>query len=134
MIYHCVRLKMKEGVTKDQVDPMLKQLHKMGTEIPSVMSYCVGPDIGGEFDYAAVFAVQNLEGFKAYMDSSIHRKADDLGLPFAADMIFFDVTDEQDQTIGTQILEMHQQRIKEDPGLAKLVQGLESYSGAREAA
>lgn len=133
MIYHCVRLKMKEGVTKDQVDPMLRQLHKMGTEIPSVVSYCVGPDIGGDFDYAALFAVQNLEGFEAYMDSPIHRKADDLGLPYAADMIFYEVTDEQDETLGEKMLAMHQQRIKDDPELAKLVQGLKSYAGKMQA-
>jgi len=92
-----------QALREPKVEPVLKQLHKMGTEIPVIVTYCVGRDVGGDFDYGATFVVKNIDDYKTYMHSPIHRKVDDLGLPLVADMVSFDITDEQDETIPDQI-------------------------------
>lgn len=130
MIFHTIRFQLKDGVRQEQVDPVLQQLHKMGTEIPTVQSYCVGRDVGGDFDYGATFVVNNIDDYKTYMHSPIHRKVDDLGLPLVADMVSFDITDDADPSIADQIKTIHKERFANDPELAKLVQGLKSYSGS----
>jgi hypothetical protein len=45
MIFHSIRFALKKGVTQEQLDRALEQLHKMGTEIPVIQTYCVGRDI-----------------------------------------------------------------------------------------
>ena len=130
MIFHSIRFQLKESVTPEQLDPVLKQLHKMGTEIPVIQTYCVGRDIGGDFDYGATFVVKNIDDYKTYMHSPIHRKVDEIGLPLVVDMVSFDVTDKEDPTIPDQIKAIHKERFESDPALAKLVQGLKSYSGS----
>lgn len=130
MIFHTIRFKLKDGTAQEQVEPVLQQLHKMGTEIPVIATYCVGRDVGGDFDYGATFVVKNIDDYKTYMHSPIHRKVDDLGLPLVADMVSFDITDEQDASIPDQIKTIHKERFENDPALAELVQGLKSYSGS----
>lgn len=130
MIFHSIRFQLKDGVTQEQVEPVLNQLRKMGSEIPVVQNYCVGRDVGGNFDYGATFVVNNIDDYKTYMHSPIHRKVDDLGLPLVADMVSFDITDDQDPSINDQIKTIHKERFENDPALAKLVQGLKSYSGS----
>jgi hypothetical protein len=133
MIFHSIRFKLKPDVTPEQLDPVLKQLHKMGREIPSIVTYCVGRDIGGEFDYGATFVTRDIDGYQEYMHSPIHRKVDDLGLPLVDNMVSYDVTDDEDPDIAERIGSIHKQRFEGDPELSQLVGGLSSYSGSGRA-
>lgn len=60
MIFHTIRFQLKDGVTQDQVEPVLQQLHKMGTEIPVIGTYCVGRDVCGDFNYGAYFKCERV--------------------------------------------------------------------------
>jgi len=42
MIFHSIRFELKNGVTQEQLDRALKQLHKMGTEIPELAGLVSG--------------------------------------------------------------------------------------------
>ncbi|WP_207478402.1 Dabb family protein [Arenibaculum pallidiluteum] len=130
MIFHSIRFQLREGVTQAQLDPVLKQLHKMGSEIPVIVTYCVGRDVGGDFDYGATFVVRNIDAYKTYMHSPIHRKVDEIGLPLVENMVSYDITDEADPTIAEQIALIHKERFAGDKALADLVGGLKSYSGS----
>ena len=130
MIFHSIRFELKDGVRQEDVDATLQQLHRMGKEIPAVQAYCVGRDVGGDFDYGATFVIRNIEDYETYMHSPIHRKVDDLGLPLVRNMVSYDITDDPDPGIPDQIARIHKERFAGDQGLAKLVGTLDSYSGS----
>jgi hypothetical protein len=126
MIYHSIRFQLKQGVQPDQVERVLEQLRKMGREIETVESYCVGRDIGGDFDFGATFVLKDIEGYKTYMHSPIHRKVDEIGLPLVENMVSYDITDDKEASIADQIAQIHKERFEGDKDLANLVGGLKS--------
>ena len=130
MIFHSIRFQLKRNAPADAVAAVLKQLQRMGREIPGVEMYCVGRDIGGDFDYGATFVVKDIESYRTYMHSPIHRQVDEIGLPLVENMISYDISDDADETISAQIALIHRQRFESDPGLSQLVSGLKSYSGS----
>lgn len=130
MIFHIARYKLKPDAPKEDVNAAVAQLHKMGKEIAPVRSYCVGPDIGGEFDLAAVFVLETIEDYETYMRSPIHRKVDEMGLPLLDKMVSFDITDDGDPAVADKIADIHKKRFEGDQGLTDLVTGLSSYSGS----
>jgi hypothetical protein len=130
MIFHTIRCKLKASVDPVAAEAAIRQLHKMGQEIPVVQSYCVGPDIGGDFDLGATFVLKNIEDYEVYMHSPIHRQTDEIGLPLLENMVSFDITDDPDPTIGEQIGRIHKERFEGDKSLTDLISGLGSYAGS----
>jgi Stress responsive A/B Barrel Domain len=130
MIVHIVRFTLKPDAPKDQVDLAFEQLHKQGREINAVQSFVVGRDFGGEFDYGAMYIMKDIEGYREYMMSPIHRKSDEIGLPIVEKFISMDITDDKDPAIGDKIAEIHRIRFENDPALVALVQNLSSYEGS----
>ena len=130
MITHIVRFTLKPNAPKDQVDLAFESLRKQGREIKAVQLFCVGRDFGGEFDYGAVYVVKDIEGYREYMMSPIHRKSDEIGLPVVDKFISMDITDDEDPAIGEKIAEIHRNRFANDPALAGLVASLTSYEGS----
>ncbi len=128
MIAHIVRFTLKPNTPKDQVDRAFEQLRKQGREIKAVQLFVVGRDFGGEFDYGAMYIMKDLEGYREYMMSPIHRKSDEIGLPVVDKFISMDITDDKDPAIGDKITEIHRNRFAHDPALAKLVENL-GYAG-----
>jgi hypothetical protein len=49
------------------------------------------------------------------MMSAIHRKSDEIGLPFV-EFISMDITDDKDPSIGDKIQEIHRYRFENDLG------------------
>ena len=130
MIAHVVRFTLKPNASKDQVDLAFEQLRKQGREINAVQLFVVGRDFGGEFDYGAMYIMKDIEGYREYMMSPIHRKSDEIGLPVVDKFISMDITDDKDPAIGDKIAEIHRNRFAHDPALAKLVENLGSYEGS----
>jgi len=130
MIAHVVRFTLKPNAPKDQVDLAFEQLRKQGREINAVQLFVVGRDFGGEFDYGAMYIMKDIEGYREYMMSPIHRKSDEIGLPLVDKFISMDITDDKDPAIGDKIAEIHRNRFENDPALAALVQNLTSYQGS----
>jgi hypothetical protein len=130
MIVHIVRFTLKPDAPNDQVDLAFEQLRKQGREINAVQSFIVGRDFGGESDYGAMYVLKDIEGYREYMMSPIHRKSDEIGLPIVDKFISMDITDDKDPAIGDKIAEIHRNRFENDPALVALVQNLSSYEGS----
>ena len=130
MIYHSIRISVKPDAPGEQVEAALELLRRMGREIEAVESWCVGRDFGGEFDYGAMFALKDIEAYRAYMLAPLHRLTDEAGLPVVDKMISQDLTDDEDPAIGDKIREIHRGRFENDPALLGLIKDLGSYKGS----
>lgn len=130
MIHHITRLTLRLDAPADKVAEALESLRNQGRVIPSVVSFVVGRDIGGEFEWGATYVIEDLDGYWEYLKHPAHRHTDEIGLPLVDKFVSFDVTDDEDPEITTKIALLHQRRYEEDPALAQLVSDLASYSGA----
>ncbi|MFC7937599.1 Dabb family protein [Streptomyces sp. NPDC057387] len=130
MIHHQIRLAMRPDAPRDQVDEALEMLRRMGREIEAVTYWSVGRDVGGDFDYGALFALEDVEGYRAYMHAPLRRRVDEIGLPLVRRMVSHDLTDDEDPATGDLIRQIHAERFAGDPALVALIQGLGSYEGS----
>jgi hypothetical protein len=130
MIYHTVRFTLRPGMPTEKVEEALESLRNQGRIIPSVSSFVVGRDIGGEFTWGATYVIEDLDGYWEYLKHPAHRHTDEIGLPLVDKFVSFDVTDDEDPQIAEKIAELHRRRYEEDPALAKLVSDLASYTGS----
>ncbi|MFC4054676.1 Dabb family protein [Actinomadura syzygii] len=130
MIYHQIRIAMKPDVPADKVEHALDLLRQLGRELDAVEFFLVGRDIGGEFDYGAMYALKDVDAYRTYMYAPLHRRIDAVGLPLVADMISQDLTDDPDPEIGAKIAQVHADRFADHPELLELVEDLGSYQGS----
>ncbi|WP_431958001.1 Dabb family protein [Nocardia lijiangensis] len=130
MIYHGNRFTIKASATPEQVEEALESLRNQGRVIPSVKSFVVGPDYGGEYHYGAVFAIEDLEGYWEYLVHPAHLNTDRVGLPLVDKFVSFDITDDEDPRMADKIAELHQRRYDTMPDISKLVSDLGEYSGS----
>ncbi len=130
VIYHQIRLAMRPDAPRHKVDEALGLLRRMGQEIDAVEHWAVGRDIGGDFDYGALFVVKDIDAYRAYMHAPLHRQVDEIGLPLVRNMISQDLTDDEDPEIADKIRKIHADRFAGDPALAALIEGLGSYEGS----
>ncbi|WP_433432670.1 Dabb family protein [Nonomuraea sp. CA-141351] len=130
MIYHITRMTLRPGVPADKVEEAVESLRNQGRVIPSVISFVVGPDIGGEYEWGATYLIKDLDGYWTYLKHPSHRHTDEIGLPLVDKFVSFDITDDPDPQIAEKIAALHQRRYDEDPALAKLVSNLNSYTGS----
>ena len=63
MIFHVNRVTFRPEVSDRQRAEALDRLRRQGSEIDAVTSWGVGPDIGGDYEWGAVFAVVDLTGY-----------------------------------------------------------------------
>ncbi|MBV2364162.1 Dabb family protein [Streptomonospora nanhaiensis] len=130
MIHHCVRLTVKPGVDAARLDEALESLRRQGEVIPSVLSYLVGRDFGGEYEWGGTYVIEDLKGYWEYLVHPAHRRTDELGLPLVDKFVSYDITDDPDPDMGEKIAALHRRRYAQDPELARLVGGLGGYEGS----
>lgn len=130
MIYHGNRFTLKPGASPEAVEEALESLRDQGRAIPSVKSFVVGRDYGGEYEWGATFVLEDLDGYWEYLIHPAHRNTDRVGLPLVDKFMSFDITDDPDPGMGARIAALHQRRYDSDPELTKLVSGLGEYSGS----
>lgn len=130
MIYHTVRMTLRDDVAPERVEEALESLRNQGRVIPAVESFVVGRDVGGEYAWGATFVIADLERYWEYLKHPAHRHTDEIGLPLVDRFVSFDTTDDPDPRIAERIAELHQRRYDEDPGLVELVTQLGSYTGS----
>lgn len=130
MIYHSVRMSFKPEVGPDEVEGGLERLRRMGREIEVVESWCVGRDVGGEFDYGAMYALRDIQAYEAYMNAPVHLETDAAGLPLVSNFVSLDLTDDEDPAIADKIAEVHRRRYETHPEVLGLVEDLDSYTGS----
>lgn len=130
MIYHGNRFTFKPGVTAEQLDEALESLRNQGRSIPAVKSFVVGRDFGGEYEWGAVFELEDLDGYWEYLIHPSHMNTDRVGLPLVDKFMSFDISDDDDPELGAKITALHQRRYDNDAELTKLVSDLGEYTGS----
>ncbi|MDQ0772330.1 hypothetical protein QF026_000796 [Streptomyces aurantiacus] len=130
MIYHINRAKMKASATPDQIEAALESWREQGRSVPSVKSFIIGRDLGGDFEYSAVFAVEDLDGLFEYLTHPTTYATDDLGLNLVEDLTIFDVSDDDDPELNAKIQELHRRRNELNPEVAGMLAAVPTYRGA----
>ncbi|MFG2047035.1 Dabb family protein [Micromonospora sp. NPDC048935] len=115
-------------VDEQQRADALDRLRRQGSDIDAVKSWVVGPDIGGDYEWGAVFAVEDLEGYWEYLIHPVHFESEKAGLPLIDRFVSFDITDDGDPEIGAQIAQLHKRSYEENPALAQLVADVPSFA------
>lgn len=67
MIFHVNRLTLKPNLTEEQRREALDLMRQAGSANPAVRSFVVGRDPGGDFEWAAVYVVEDLDGEKQHL-------------------------------------------------------------------
>ncbi|TDD79508.1 Dabb family protein [Actinomadura darangshiensis] len=130
MIYHQVRMAVKPDAPEDQVQHALGLMRELGDKLDVVEYFMVGRDVGGEFQYGAMYAVKDIDAYRVYMYDPLHREIDSAGLPLVTNMVSMDLTDDPDPQIADKIDKVHRDRFKDHPELNDLIQDLGSYEGS----
>lgn len=130
MIYHHNRFAFKKTAGAEQREEALAALRNQGESIDAVVRYVVGRDVGGEFEYGAVFVIEDLDGYWQYLMAPSHAHTDRIGLPLLETFVSYDTTDSDDPEIAEKIAGLHARRYAGDPDLTRLVADLPSYTGS----
>ncbi|KAA8882063.1 Dabb family protein [Nocardia colli] len=130
MIYHGTRFTIKPGVPAERLEEALESLRNQGRQIPSVRHFTVGPDHGGEYDYGAVYVLDDLDGYWEYLVHPAHLHTDHIGLPLVDKFVSFDIADDPDPELGAKIAALHQRRYDNYPEVTQLVADLGEYHGS----
>jgi Stress responsive A/B Barrel Domain len=130
MIYHIVRMTFKPDIPPDEREAGIERLRRYPEEIDVIQGWCVGRDIGGEFEVGAMYQLADIEAYETYMNAPWHLETDAAGLPLVSDFVAYDLTDDEDPAIGEKIAEVHRRRFEARPEILGLVEGLDSYTGS----
>ncbi|WP_329793520.1 Dabb family protein [Lentzea sp. DG1S-22] len=130
MIYHINRATLKATATPEQIEEALESWRNQGRSNPAVKSFLVGRDHGGDFEYSAVFAVEDLDGLFAYLTHPSTYETDRIGLHLAERLDIFDVSDDDDPELYSKIQELHRRRNEHNPDVAAKIAEVPTYVGA----
>jgi hypothetical protein len=130
MIYHSTRMTFKPGVPPEKQKEVVESLRNQGRMVPSVKAFIVGHDIGGEYEIAATYVIEDLDGYWEYLMHPSHHHTDMIGLPVGDKFVSYDVVDDDDPDMAAKIAALHQRRYDGDAELTKLVSDLGSYQGS----
>ncbi|MDJ0350626.1 Dabb family protein [Cryobacterium sp. PH29-G1] len=127
MIFHINRLSFKTDVSENDKRRGLELLRRQGESIPAVTSFVVGPELGGDFEYGAVFVIDDLDGYWEYLTHPAHFESEKSGLHLVERFAAFDTTDSDAPDYGEKIAALHARSYRESPELAKLVSEVPSF-------
>ncbi|MTD52596.1 Dabb family protein [Amycolatopsis pithecellobii] len=130
MIYHIARATMKATATPEQIEAALEGWRNQGRSIPAVKSFVVGRDHGGDYEYSAVFAVEDLGGLFAYLTHPTTYQTDHLGLDLVERLEIFDISDDDDPELNAKIQDLHRRRNELNPEVAGMLADVPAYSGS----
>ncbi|MEV0999503.1 2Fe-2S iron-sulfur cluster-binding protein [Nonomuraea sp. NPDC050202] len=105
MIHHGSRFTFRLDATPEQRAEALESLREQGRAIPSVRSFFVGRDHGGDYEWGAVFVIEDLDGYREFLTHPARRHADRTASPLLADIVSYDLTDDPDPETGARIAE-----------------------------
>jgi len=80
MIFHINRMTFKSDLSEEQRRAGLDLLRQAGEANPAVQSYVVGPDLGGEFEWGAVYVLEDLDGYWEYLTHPAHVRSEMNGM------------------------------------------------------
>jgi len=117
MIFHINLFTIKSGLSDEQREAGL-DLMRQDAANPAVKSWIVGRELGGEFEYSAVYVVEDLDGYWAYLNHPTHVRQEMEGIPLIEKFTAIDVTDSDDPEIGEKIAALQARHLQESPELA----------------
>ncbi|AEM86787.1 Dabb family protein [Streptomyces violaceusniger] len=130
MLYHINRATMKATATPEQIEAALESWREQGRSNPAIKSFIVGRDHGGDYEYSAVFVVEDLDGLFAYLTHPTTYQTDHLGLNLVERLEIFDVSDDDDPELDAKIQELHRRRNELAPEVAGMLADVPAYSGS----
>jgi len=130
VIFHINRVTMKADATAEQIEAALDSWRNQGRTIPAVKSFIVGRDHGGDYQYSAVFVVEDLDGLFAYLTHETTYQTDHLGLDLVERLDIFDVSDDGDPELYAKIQDLHRRRNEHNPEIARMLADVPTYVGA----
>ena len=128
MIFHINRATFKASLSEEQRRAGLEMLRQSGAANPAVKSYVVGPEFGGEFEYAAVYVVEDLDGYWQYLEHPVHVREELTGIEFLERFQVIDITDSDDSEIGDEIARVQVRHLEAHPDIAALVAEAPSFT------
>ena len=127
MIFHINRMAFKSGLSEEQRRAGVEMLRQSGAN-PAVKSYVVGPQLGGEFEYGAVYVLEDLDGYWQYLEHPSHVRLEVTGMEFIERFEVVDITDSDDPEIGEEIARLQVRHMEAHPELAALVAKVPSFT------
>ena len=121
MIFHISRFTLKPGLSDKQREAGLDLMRQAGAGNPAVRSWVVGRELGGDFEWSAVYVVDDLDGYWQYLTHPAHVRSEMEGIPNIDKFEAIDVTDSDDPEIGEKIAALQARNYQEHPELAALV-------------
>jgi hypothetical protein len=120
-------LTLKPNLTEEQRREALDLLRQAGAANPAVRSFVVGRDLGGDCEWGAVYVLEDLDGYWAYLTHPAHLRSEMKGIPLLVRFEAFDITDSHDPGIGDKIAELQRRNYAEHPEVAALVAQTASF-------
>jgi hypothetical protein len=120
VILHINRMTLKKDLTEEQREAGLDRMRQAGAANPAVRSWLVGPELGGEFEWGAMYVVDDLDGYWQYLTHPAHVRSELEGIAFLEKFVAFDVTDSDDPGLGEKIARLQARHLQESPELAAL--------------
>ena len=127
MIFHINLFSVKPGVSDEQLDAGLDLMRQSGAN-PAVKSYVVGPELGGEFEYGAVYVFEDLDGYWAYLEFPAHVRLELWGIPYLEKFAAIDVSDSDDPEIGAKIAALQARHQQDHPEIAAEIAQAASFT------
>jgi len=128
MIFHINQATYRAELSDEQREAGLEMLRQSGAANPAVKSYVVGPMIGGEFDYAAVYVFEDLDGYWAYLTHPVHVHEELEGTPLLAKFAAIDISDDDDPELAEKIAALQDRNYKEHPDVAAVIAQAASFT------
>ena len=128
MIFHINLATYKSGLSEEQRRHGLENLHESGASNPAVKSYVVGPELGGEFEYSAVYVVEDLDGYWAYLTHPAHVRSELEGIPLLEKFAAIDVSDSDDPDLSEKIAALQARNFQEHPDVAAVIAQAASFT------
>jgi hypothetical protein len=128
VIFHINLFDVKPGVSEEQRRAGVDMLRQSGAANPAVKSYVVGPELGGEFEYGAVYVVEDLDGYWAYLNHPAHVREELWGIPHLEKFAAIDVSDSDDPGLGEKIAALQARHAQEHPEIAALIAQAASFT------
>ena len=127
MIFHINRATYKSDLSEEQRREGVEMLRQSGAN-PAVKSYVVGPELGGEFEYGAVYVVEDLDGYWAYLTHPAHVRSEMEGIPHLEKFAAIDVSDSDDPELGAKIAALQARHQQEHPEIAAEIAQAASFT------
>jgi hypothetical protein len=103
VIFHINLFTLKPGLSDEQREAGL-DLMRQDAANPTVRSWIVGRELGGEFEYSAAYVVEDLDGYWPYLTHPAHVRQELEGIPLLEKFAAIDVSDSDDPELGENIV------------------------------